>query len=103
VGIARENARVTCRLEDVSDTFADREVWIRSLTIEHVVVSLLLDLRTQSCRYRSVRGVVIGHSPIAPLRRLPTHDMTTSLRWLPLNLALALLRQFPLHRTSAPL
>jgi hypothetical protein len=74
-----------------------------ALTIEHIIVALLLDLRAQSRRYRRVRSVVIGNPPITPLRRLPAHDVAASLRGLPLNLALALLRQFPLHRTSAPL
>jgi hypothetical protein len=89
---------VTCRLDDVSDMFAEREVGRKALTIEYIVVSLLLDLSTQSCRYRGVRGIVIGYSSIAPLRRLPTHDVAAPLRWFPLNLALALLRQLPLHR-----
>jgi len=71
------------------------------LTIEHIVVSILFDLCAQSCRYRSMRSVVVGKSPITPLRRFPAHNVTASLRRLPLNSMLALLGQFPLHRTSA--
>ena len=83
------------------------------LTIEHIVVSLLLNLCAQSCRDRSVCSVVVRHSPIAPLRwlpaqdgtvplrRLPAQNVAASLRRLPLNLPLALLGQFPLHRTTA--
>lgn len=71
------------------------------LTIEHVVISVLFNLRAQSCRYRSVCSVVVGKSPITPLRRLPAHNVAASLRRLPLEPALALLGQFPLHRTSA--
>lgn len=56
---------------------------------------------------------VVGNSPVAslrwlptqngtvPLRRLPAQDVAAPLRRLPLNLSLALLGQFPLHRTAA--
>ena len=82
------------------------------LTIEHIVISFLLNLCAQSCRYRGMLGVV-GNSPVASLRWLPTQDGTVPLRRLsaqnvaaplrrlPLNFSLALLRQFPLHRTAA--
>jgi hypothetical protein len=82
------------------------------LTIEHIVVSLLFNFCAQACRYRSVCGVVVRNSPIAPLRwlptqdgtvplrRLPAQDVAASLRWLALNLTLAFLRQFPLHRAG---
>ena len=55
---------------------------------------------------------VVGNSPVAslrwlptqngtvPLRRLPAQNVAASLRRLPLNLPLALLGQFPLHRTA---
>lgn len=93
--------------------------------IEHIIVSLLLHLRAQSCRYRSMRSIVVRNTPIAslrwlpaqdgpvplrrlptqnmatPLRRLPAQNMATPLRRLPLDSTLALLGQFSLHRTSA--
>lgn len=57
-------------------------------------------------------SVVVRHSPIAPLRwlpaqdgtvplrRLPAQNVAASLRRLPLDLPLALLGQFALHRTA---
>lgn len=60
------------------------------LTVENVVVSFLLHFGAQSCRNRGVCGV-IGHSPVTPLRSLSAHDEAASLRWFPLNLALAFL------------
>lgn len=47
--------------------------------IEHIVISLLLNFRAQSCRYRSVCGIVVRNPPIAPLRWLPAQDRTVPL------------------------
>jgi hypothetical protein len=66
-GSGRGIARGTCQLDSVSDNCAQNEREKMMLTIEHIVVTLLLNLRAQPCRYRGVCGVVVGNAPITPL------------------------------------
>lgn len=80
-GNGREIARETCRLYIVSYLCAKSRYKIRkmTLTIENIVVALLFNLGAERCRYRGVRSVVVGNTPVTPLRWLPAHDVAAFL------------------------